>query len=153
MLRSIKIILIGSAVFLAAASHVQAAQPTFTYFSIASDPRFGDQQKTLRQLIQRHGKRGKNDLCVVGVQETYPDGTRAERAAWVIWKQDHSIILWEPALDPEFADLWLSRRYLRVPRDVSADTHGSTYMVTPDWVTLLRHTCNRIGTHFTIIKR
>ncbi|MDR0479241.1 MAG: hypothetical protein LBH31_05455 [Burkholderiaceae bacterium] len=81
-MRKIKIILMGFAVFGAAASHVQAQPPQAkqvknVYFSVASDPQFGNQRKTLRRLVQMNGQRGRNDLCVVGGLEKYmyPDDT------------------------------------------------------------------------------
>jgi hypothetical protein len=116
--------------------------------SIADDPQFGNQRETLRRLVQRNGRRGRHDLCVIG--EELNDGSRQ---AWVLWRQGRAIILWTSGLAPEFADLWLSRRYLRVPRDVAVDPRGSSYIVTPDWVASLRQACEQIGQHFTIIKR
>jgi hypothetical protein len=96
VVRKIEMILVGLAVSLTAVSHVQARPPPAFQdpVSIASDPQFGDQLKTLRRLVQKNGKRGRNDLCVIGQKDD--NGTRKAWAAWVIWKQDHSIILWEP---------------------------------------------------------
>jgi hypothetical protein len=154
--RKIKIILIGFIVSWAAASHVQARPPLAfeNPVSVASDPQFGNQRKVLHRLVQKNGQRGRNDLCVIGQNDG--KGTRAD-TAWVIWKQDHSIILWEPGQTTYLTDgdqLWLSRRYLYVPRDVSADPDETTnYLMTPAWVRSVRYACNKLGQHFLIIKR
>ncbi|MDR0479240.1 MAG: hypothetical protein LBH31_05450 [Burkholderiaceae bacterium] len=167
-MRKIKIILISFIVSWAAASHVQAQppqakQPENVYFSVASDRLFGsqrDQRKVLRRLVQRNGQRGRNDLCVVGGLEKYmyPDDSsqseRKKRVAWVIWKQDHSIILWEPSVDSSTDDLAGLSRYLHVPEDAVADPQKipNHYLVSSDWVREVRLACNRVGEHFVIIK-
>jgi hypothetical protein len=125
----------------------QSPPPLEAAVPVAGDPRFGNQRETLRRLVQRNGRRGRNDLCVVGL-----DLGNGQRSAWVLWRQDRSIILWARAPSGR-DDLWLSPRYLRVPRDVATDLHGSTYMVTPEWVASLRQACERIGQHFTFMKR
>lgn len=113
--------------------------------SIASDPQFGDQRATLDQLVQKKGKRGPNELCVIG------QDVGSDRQAWVVWRQDQSIILWEPPATG-LTDLALSRRYLRLPRDVAADPQGSSFSVTPAWVADLRKACEDIGYRITIVK-
>jgi hypothetical protein len=124
-----------------------SAEPFEGAVSIASDPLFGNQQETLKKLVQKKGKRGANELCVIG-----QDIAGGDRQAWVSWKQDQSIILWEAPVSGT-ADLALSRRYLNLRTDIAADPQGSTFIVIPAWVASLRKACDEIGQRFTIVKQ
>lgn len=120
-------------------------------FAIAEEQKFAPVQATLERLVARKAKTDVNHLCVIG--EDLDDGTRQ---AWVYWKEDRAIILWEPSAEGG-SDLASSRRHLRMDRDV-VPVHdkrlesGSTYLVSRDWANGLIAECGEQGTGFVIEK-
>jgi hypothetical protein len=107
----------------------------------------------LTNLVKRKGKRGENHLVVVGY--LYPDH---DFEAWICWKEDNALILWEGVKDPSLLgpDPYpMSRRYLNLKKDVVPtvkDLHGSTYLETRAWANRVIADCKAHGELF-VIKR
>ena len=125
----------------------EGAQQTFL---VSKTPGFSNPRAVLRKLVARKGKARRNSFCVIGYQ--YPDGGKS---AWVYWREGKAIILWEPTGN-EIDDLTLSRRYLRLTKDVVENDNqvqGSTYLVTRQWVNSLLQDCQTKGEKFTLSRQ
>ena len=83
--------------------------------------------------------KGINNFCVIG-QLAKDQG----KSAWIIWRQKREIILWEGQ------DLVTARprRVIDLDKDVVAsesELHGSSYLVTRQWVRSLVSECKKTG--------
>ena len=124
----------------------EGAQQTFL---VSKTPGFSNPRAVLQKLVTRKGKARRNSFCVIGYQ--FPDG---DKSAWVYWREGKAIILWEPT-ENDINDLTLSRRYLRLTKDVvenESQVQGSTYLVTRQWVNSLLRDCQARGEKFTVSK-
>ena len=127
--------------------HAFAQEGAPQAFLVSKTPGFSNPRAVLRKLVALKGKARRNSFCVIGYQ--YPDG---EKSAWVYWREGKAIILWEPTVN-EIDDLTLSRRYLRLTKDVvenESQVQGSTYLVTRQWVNSLLRDCQTRGEKFTV---
>ena len=113
--------------------------PELKTFNVASEPEFRNYKKVVTQFAYKHRPRSANDFCILGY--TSADGVKS---AWVWWHQGRKIILW----GGQDSDLDGSQRKINLKTDVvpsGSDLHGSTYLVTKDWVENFTATCNRSG--------
>jgi hypothetical protein len=142
---------IAIVIFLAGSARAQYPTETTKFFSIRGDKGYPYCQEQLQNLVQRKGKAPVNHISVIGYK--YADGNRN---AWVYWPEGNSIILWD-ATRYEYPDqLSMSDRYLDLKKDVvptEKDIHGSTYLVSADWVQRIRKDCAAHGDHFVIYKK
>lgn len=125
----------------------EGAQQTFL---VSKTPEFSNPRAVLRKLVARKRKSTRNSFCVIGYQ--YPDGGKS---AWVYWREGKAIILWEPTGN-KIDDLTLSKRYLRLTKDVvenESQVQGSTYLVTRQWVDSLLRDCQTRGEKFTVSRQ
>jgi hypothetical protein len=117
-------------------------------FRVTESPSFSHMRSVLAHLVARRGKTEMNRFCVLG--QRFVDG---DEHAWVYWAEGRAVILWEPTVHQDRADLLRSRRFLRLDRDVVPDeesVRSSTYLVTKDWVRDLLHECRLHGDRFTL---
>lgn len=106
---------------------------------------FSHPVEILSKLLAGKGKVKRNNFCVVS------HGDVNYQYTWVYWQEGKAIILWEPS--KEIVDLATSRRYIHLPQDIvanQADLHGSTYLVTSQWVNSLLKDCQVNGKKFTL---
>jgi hypothetical protein len=125
---------------------LRAEEPREAFFPLADRPSFAHADLVLEKLVQEKGQGDANDFCVIGQGEGSPV------RAWVYWKQQAALILWEPVTEG-LAELALSRRYLLLWRDVAEDPMGSSYIVTPGWVMSLLEACDKTGSHYRIMRK
>jgi hypothetical protein len=120
-----------------------------TIFPVKGHPEFPQPTKRLRDLVGEKGERSVNHFCIIGYREG-----EGENHAWVHWREQKALILWEPAADPLIPiSLAKSRRYLRLEHDVvvsEADVAGSTYLVTRAFVDGVLSDCKKHGVKFEI---
>ncbi|WP_338848056.1 hypothetical protein V8J88_04480 [Massilia sp. W12] len=126
--------------------HAQVSTPN-PVFDISNDADFSNHQQVIRQYIQKRQTTKSTQVCLLGKL-----AADSSKLAWVIWDAGQEIILYEPGE----TDLKLSRRKLNLKKDVvenEAALHGSTYLVTRDWVTQLRAECKQSGKKLQIEKQ
>lgn len=129
---------------------------TIELFKVSQNPAFAKPREVLRQLIASQEKTAstRNTFCILGYRR-HSNTEKTSHIAWVYWKQQKVIILWEPT-NPDIqpiAQLAQSRRYLKMPNDfVKAKTgiNGSTYLETWEWANDLINTCQAKGDKYTI---
>jgi hypothetical protein len=125
-------------------------------FRVSQNPKFAKPREVLHQLIARQKKTRltRNTFCVIGYRYI-SDAKNADDIAWVYWKEQKAIILWEPSnleMEP-ITQLARSRRYLKMPDDfvkTESDIAGSTYLETWKWANDLIKTCHAKGDKYTI---
>ncbi len=118
-------------------------QPKILHISESSH--FSHPVEILSKLLAVKGKVKHNSFCVISHEDVN------YKYAWVYWQEGKAIILWEPS--KEIVDLATSRRYIHLPQDVvanEADLHGSTYLVTSQWVNSLLKDCQVNVKKFTL---
>jgi hypothetical protein len=134
-----------------------SAQTTRTeLFRVSQNPAFAKPREVLRQLMasQQKTRLTRNTFCVIGYRNT-SDAKTSNGTAWVYWKEQKAIILWEPSnleIEP-ITQLARSRRYLKMPDDfvkTKSDIAGSTYLETWEWANDLIKTCRAKGDKYTI---
>jgi hypothetical protein len=134
-----------------------SAKTTHTeLFRVSQNPAFAKPREVLRHLIasQQKPTETRNTFCILGYRR-HRNTEKASEVAWVYWKQQKAIILWEPSnleIQP-IAQLARSRRYLKMPDDfVRSETgiNGSTYIETWEWANDLIKTCQAKGDKYTI---
>jgi hypothetical protein len=91
-----------------------------------------------------------NHFCVVGYQ--WKTGVTN---AWVLWKEEATLILWEGNRYPDLRkrSLITSRRNLKLGRDTvktEDDINGSTYLVTEQWWHAIADDCMKHGEKYII---
>jgi hypothetical protein len=131
---------------------VQAEDVVIRPFKVMENKAFAPVELTLDTLIARKAKVNTNHVCVIG--ETLGDESQQ---AWVHWREGKAIILWEPTRYG-VQDLTLSKRYLRLDKDVVAENDkklaaGSSYLVTTQWAKSLIAECAAKGNEFSINKK
>ncbi len=114
--------------------------------SITDDSLFAHPRAVLMRLAAQRGTTRLNEFCIIG-----QDLGNGDRQAWVYWKQQDALILWEPQVGSDI-DLTTSRRYLDLKRDMAMDVGSSSYKVTTRWVDSLRAACSAQGLQLTIEK-
>jgi hypothetical protein len=140
-MRALFILLFGAA---ALPNHVFAAQ-----IRASDHPDFADANSVLRALVGELAKKIENHLYVGTVEK----GPGYEHA-WVYWKEERLLILWEP-FDAKHWKLKYSRRMLRLDKDVVPtveDIGGSTYLVDEDWACRTIGDCLKNGDEYVIRK-
>jgi hypothetical protein len=127
-------------------------KPQFQYFPISTVPDYPrSPEKHLAALVQRDGKTTINHFCVVGLR--YDGGY----TAWVYWKENNTITLWDPPADSDDPfTLLYSRRTLHLDKDVvpdEVDISLSNYMVHEEYVKGILGACETVGQKFVIRKQ
>jgi hypothetical protein len=103
-------------------------------------------------------KAAMQHFCVIGYQLERSADSSASKIAWVYWKEQNSLIYWEPAaqgFEPKDT-LIHSRRQLDLAQDVvatQADVGSSSYLVSRDWVNSVLKDCQKRGTRYTLKNR
>jgi hypothetical protein len=126
------------------------------YFSVRrTKAAYPSPNKALQALAEAKGTKNVNRFCVVGYQKSVDD---KQKYAWVYWREQNAMVLWESWVKPQYTESSLtdSRRYLDLSKDVvdsESDLHGSTYLVTAQWVNRIKIDCARHGDQFVIVKR
>jgi hypothetical protein len=116
-------------------------------FKIVDDPFFSQYERPLVDYLRSRHVTRDSKVCILGEEDA--DGSKW---AWIIWPRGHQMILWEDSSEP----LIHSRRILDLRTDVVAsedELHGSTYMVTRDWVSGETARCDRDGLTIEISSR
>lgn len=116
-------------------------------FSLDQANEFSDYKSVVRKYIQKQKRHAASDVCVLGLV-----ADDRSKFAWVLWEQGGELILYE---DGE-TDLSRSRRRLNLKKDVVAnesDLHGSTYLITKDWLEKIRTACRQHGAQLHIAPR
>ncbi len=122
------------------------AENSLKIFKVEEDPIFAKAMEMLQRMANRTPAGSVNQFCVLGVSENN------DRLAWIIWKPTDIIMLWEGQDLNEFE----SRRILHLKTDVvksDKDLHGSTYLVTREWVDNLESTCAKSGLNLKLISK
>jgi len=108
-------------------------------FNVMDDPIFGTAKTTIEAYARARHAKGVNNFCVLG-QLTEDRG----KSAWIIWRQKKEIILWEG----QNLVSTRPRRLIKLDKDVvasEAKLHGSSYLVTRQWVRDLISECDKAG--------
>jgi hypothetical protein len=113
-------------------------------FNVKDDPIFGKAAPVITAYAHARHAKGVNNFCVLG--RLSDDGGKS---AWIIWRQNREIILWEGQ------DLSSTppRLLLDLDKDVvesEADLHGSSYLVTRRWASNLISECKRTGLQIAV---
>jgi hypothetical protein len=128
----------------APASAASAAEAGARPFDIGADPDYANyRQAVVDYLVSRHSHADAH-VCVLGERDA-----AGERTASVWWREGARIIVWE-GRDSKLAT---SVSNLDLRRDVVAgedDLHGSTYLVTRQWVSDFQARCKRSGRSFIV---
>ena len=120
-------------------------------FKVSSNPHYRNPAGAMKYLLARTGRNDRrNHFCAVGYQ--WPEGTTQ---AWVLWKEEQTLMLWRGDLYPDMRDIGLfsANRSLRLGKDTVAtanDLAGSTYLVTEAWWRAVASDCRQRGEHYTI---
>ncbi len=115
----------------------------------SAHPDFAGANLVLHALVDELAKKKENHLYVGTIEK----GPGYEHA-WVYWKEERLLILWEP-FDIKHEKLAHSRRMLSVDKDVvptAKDIGSSTYLVDEDWACRTIGDCIKNGDEYVIRK-
>ena len=115
-----------------------------TPFVLDADPDYAHYRRAVVEYLVARKAHGPAHVCVLGER----DGGGG-RSASVWWREGARIIEW----DGRDAPLATSTSNLDLKRDVVAtqdDLHGSTYLVTRQWVADFKSRCTRHGVSFVV---
>jgi hypothetical protein len=116
-------------------------------FSLDQSNDFSNYKSVVRKYLQKQKPHVAVDACVLRLI-----ADDRSKFAWVLWEQGNELILYE---DGE-TDLSRSRRRLNLKKDVVAsesDLHGSTYLITRDWLDQIQSSCRQHGAQLHIAPR
>jgi hypothetical protein len=147
-LRSRSVVALFTAAWLLICTQAAAGPSSFGQtFKLDQATDFQDYKRVVREYIQKRKPRTAARACVLGLI-----ADDRSKFAWVLWEQGGELILYENGA----TDLGLSRRRLNLNKDVvenESDLHGSTYLITKNWLEQLRIACLQHGTQVHIAPR
>ncbi len=116
-------------------------------FDTRSDADFGTAaaEPALRQFLHTRGIHRREHFCIAGYQASAAAG--GDKRTWIHWPEGHQIILWRGG------DIAQSRRVIDLRKHVvptESDRHGSTYLVTREWVNRVIADCDQHGAKYYI---
>ena len=133
-----------AAALLALSAEAAAANAFGQTFDMDHATEFDGYKGIVGAYIQKRKPHVANHACVLGqIAEDH------SKVAWVLWEQGGELILYETGT----TELSQSRRRLNLNKHVvanEADLHGSTYLITRDWLSQLRAACRRHGNKIRI---
>lgn len=150
MVRGVPRYAIGGALvaWVLCADAASARQP-LQLFKVSQDKAFKPALATLQVLVRTSKLPAPHHFCVVG----YRGGPALYPHAWVYWPEENALVLWEPVTSDPARALVLTRRRLRLDKDVVAtesDVRGSTFLVTKAWVKRTLRDCDAHGERFQV---
>ncbi len=100
-------------------------------------------------------KTALHHFCVIGYQLQRSADEPLSKIAWVYWKEQNSLLYWEPAAQgAQSKDTLIhSRRQLDLTQDVvatQAEVGSSSYLVSREWVDSILKDCKKRGLTYSV---